>query len=46
MPYDAGQAYPFGLKHACMILEAIIKAAPRVLSSCYYMAHVKFLTGM
>ncbi|XP_017334508.1 tetratricopeptide repeat protein 21B [Ictalurus punctatus] len=45
MPYDAGQAYPFGLKHACMILEAIIKAAPRVLSSCYYMAHVKFLTG-
>ncbi|KAF4087868.1 hypothetical protein AMELA_G00076230 [Ameiurus melas] len=45
MPYEAGQAYPFGLKHACMILEVIIKAAPRVLSSCYYMAHVKFLTG-
>ncbi|KAK3551904.1 hypothetical protein QTP70_031550 [Hemibagrus guttatus] len=45
MPYDAGQPYPFGLKHACMILEAVIKAAPRVLSSCYYMAYVKFLTG-
>ncbi|XP_026769717.3 tetratricopeptide repeat protein 21B [Pangasianodon hypophthalmus] len=45
MPHDAGQPYPFGLKHACMILEAVIKAAPRVLSSCYYMAHVKFLTG-
>ncbi|TSK16080.1 WD repeat-containing protein 48 [Bagarius yarrelli] len=45
MPYDAGQPFSFGLKHACMILEAVIKAAPRVLSSCYYMAHVKFLTG-
>ncbi|XP_053350629.1 tetratricopeptide repeat protein 21B [Clarias gariepinus] len=45
MPHDVGQSCPFGLKHACMILEAVIKAAPRVLSSCYYMAHVKFLTG-
>ncbi|KAK2854581.1 hypothetical protein Q7C36_006450 [Tachysurus vachellii] len=45
MPYDAGQPFPFGLKHAYMILEAVIKAAPRVSSSCYYMAHVKFLTG-
>lgn len=46
MPYDAGQPYLFGLKHASMILEAVIKAAPRVLPSCYYMAYVKFLTGM
>ncbi|KAF7708887.1 tetratricopeptide repeat protein 21B isoform X2 [Silurus meridionalis] len=45
MPHVAGQPYPFGLKHACMILEAAIKAAPCVLANCYYMAHVKFLTG-
>ncbi|XP_060776687.1 tetratricopeptide repeat protein 21B [Neoarius graeffei] len=45
IPHDAGQPYPFGLKHTCMILEAVIKAAPGVLASCYYMAHVKFLTG-
>lgn len=46
MPHEPGQPYPFRLKHACMILEAVIKAAPGVLASCYYMAHVKFLTGM
>uniref|UniRef100_A0A8B9RLT8 Tetratricopeptide repeat domain 21A n=1 Tax=Astyanax mexicanus TaxID=7994 RepID=A0A8B9RLT8_ASTMX len=36
---------PFGLKHSTMILEAVIKAAPGVLISCYYMARVKFLIG-
>lgn len=46
MPYDAGQPCPFGLQHANMILEAVIKAAPRVFSSCYYMALVKFIRGM
>ncbi|XP_026858776.2 tetratricopeptide repeat protein 21B [Electrophorus electricus] len=45
MPYGAGQPLPFGLKHSNMILKAVIKAAPGLLASCYYMAHVKFLTG-
>ncbi|XP_062848130.1 tetratricopeptide repeat protein 21B [Trichomycterus rosablanca] len=45
MPHDAGQPCPFGLKHASLILEAVIKAAPRVFTSCYYMAHIKFITG-
>ncbi|XP_036445416.1 tetratricopeptide repeat protein 21B [Colossoma macropomum] len=44
-PYDAGQPHPFGLKHSSMILEAVIRAAPGVFASCYYMAQVKFLTG-
>uniref|UniRef100_A0AAR2IPM8 Tetratricopeptide repeat domain 21B n=1 Tax=Pygocentrus nattereri TaxID=42514 RepID=A0AAR2IPM8_PYGNA len=44
-PYDAGQPHPFGLKHSSMILEAVIRAAPGVFTSCYYMAQVKFLTG-
>uniref|UniRef100_A0A8B9LN90 Tetratricopeptide repeat domain 21A n=1 Tax=Astyanax mexicanus TaxID=7994 RepID=A0A8B9LN90_ASTMX len=41
----SGQLPPFGLKHSTMILEAVIKAAPGVLISCYYMARVKFLIG-
>ncbi|XP_066538772.1 tetratricopeptide repeat protein 21B [Hoplias malabaricus] len=45
VPHDAGQNNPFGLKHASMILEVLIKAAPGVLASCFYMAHVKYLTG-
>ncbi|XP_072534985.1 tetratricopeptide repeat protein 21B [Salminus brasiliensis] len=45
IPHDAGQPQPFGLKHSSMILEAVIKAAPGVLTTCYNMAHVKFLTG-
>ncbi|KAG9276270.1 tetratricopeptide repeat protein 21A [Astyanax mexicanus] len=45
IPLEAGQLPPFGLKHSTMILEAVIKAAPGVLISCYYMARVKFLIG-
>uniref|UniRef100_A0AAY5F632 Tetratricopeptide repeat domain 21A n=1 Tax=Electrophorus electricus TaxID=8005 RepID=A0AAY5F632_ELEEL len=46
MHLASSQPLPFGLKHSNMILKAVIKAAPGLLASCYYMAHVKFLTGM
>ncbi|XP_050953552.1 tetratricopeptide repeat protein 21A isoform X2 [Labeo rohita] len=40
-----GQTPPFWLKHSNMILEIVVKAAPGMSVSCYYMAYVKFLLG-
>nr|XP_055038043.1 tetratricopeptide repeat protein 21B isoform X1 [Misgurnus anguillicaudatus] len=44
-PRVAGQTQPFWLKHSSMILETVIRAAPGISMSCYYMAYVKFLSG-